>query len=113
MKKLVLLMALVCLVMVGVNKPADAALGWTPVTVYAAGSGGGFVWCGIKFTQGAATVAYRMFFAAGPDQNQLLATAMTAMANGGNGEVYFDPTIATDNSFIYYLSADNTKVGPQ
>ena len=112
MKKLVLLMALVCLVMVGVNKPADAALDWQSVSVVAAGSGGGFAWCGLKFNTTAGTPitkTYRFYFATGAEQNQLLATAMTAMSNGGAAEAYFDPDTQTNYGFLQYLSADSTK----
>ena len=114
MKKLVLLMALVCLVMVGVNKPADAALDWHPVTVYAAGCGAGLAWCGIKFTQGSGTQSYRMYFYNDGigTQNQLLATAMTALANGGQAAAVIDPDTAYNGQWLWYLSADTTQPAP-
>ena len=116
MKKLVLLMALVCLVMVGVNKPADAALDWQPVSVFGAGTGGGYAWCKVKFIkvigQTPTPQFFTMYFLPDQNSNIFLATAMTAMSNGGGGRAYFDPDTAVNYQFLTYLEADNTITVP-
>lgn len=90
MKKMVLIVALICLATLGVNHKALAAEDWQLCTVTGAGGGGTSTICYFSLTYQGNPVTRGAIL--DPDRSkELLAVALTAMASGQKVKAWFDP----------------------
>jgi hypothetical protein len=90
-KKVVLILWLICLVIMGVNVKAQAAPDYILCTVTGAGSGApsyGYVYLSYTYNQNPATA---IAFLDPQNTKEMLAIALTAMASTQKVRAFFDP----------------------
>jgi hypothetical protein len=101
MRKMVLIVALICLVTLGVNHNLQAAGAWTLCTVTGTGVGPPTTYAYLKFTNAQQQVVTATATLDPNRSKELLAIALTAMASTQNVKAFFDPALVTvQNPYI-------------
>jgi len=106
--KLMVLLGVAVLVLAGSLAPnAQAAAANYFCTVYMAGpTSGGIVYAVVTDTAAAPAFTKKWIKvpATSPEENQFLATALTAMASGKRVQIYIDPAVAYPTTTYMYLT---------